>query len=137
MPAESADIVREVFAAVSRRDVDGVIALTDPDGEFWPVGTAEQTGRTEPYRGPDGVREYFADIGAVWEEFLLEPGDLRVAAGGVVSFGTVRVRAVGDAEAVTIPVIWVFKLRGGKVLSCRVVKTAAEASAAVASREAS
>ena len=136
MPADSAEIVRELFAAVSRRDPDAVIALADPDGEFWPVGTAEQTGRREPYRGHAGVREYFDDLAAVWEEFVLEPGELRAAAEGVVSFGTVRVRAAGEHQARTIPVIWVFKLRAGKVVNCRVVQTAAEADAALQSRQA-
>jgi ketosteroid isomerase-like protein len=136
VPADGAEIVRELFAAVSRRDPEAVVALVDTDGEFWPVGTAEQTGRSEPYRGHAGIREYFADIAAVWEQFVLEPGELRVAGDGVVSFGTVTVRAVGTSETAEISVIWVFKLRDGKVLSCRVVKTAAEAHVALRSGEA-
>ncbi|HEX6389459.1 MAG TPA: nuclear transport factor 2 family protein, partial [Solirubrobacteraceae bacterium] len=107
MPADGADIVREVFAAFTRRDVETVVALTHPEGEFWPGGTAEQAGRSEPYRGHDGIREYFADLARVWDELAIHPGELRAAGAGVVAFGTVHARAAGNDVAGEIPVIWV------------------------------
>jgi ketosteroid isomerase-like protein len=130
---DAAEIVRELFGAANRRDADAVLAVTHPDAEFWLSGTAEQTGRQEPYRGHAGVLEYFADVDAVWEEFALSPGDLRIAGDGVVSFGSVRVRAVGEAQPRDVSVIWVFKLRAGTVLTARVVQTAAEANRMLAS----
>jgi len=133
VPVDAAEIVRELFEAANRRDAEAVLAVTHPEAEFWLSGTAEQTGRRDPYRGHAGVLEYFADVDAVWEEFALSPGDLRIAGDGVVSFGSVRVRAVGEPDARDIAVIWVFKLRAGRVLTARVVATAAEAHAALAS----
>ncbi len=130
---DHAEIVRELFEAANRRDADAVLAVTHPDAEFWLSGTAEQTGRKEPYRGHAGVLEYFADVDAVWEEFALSPGELRIAGDGVVSFGSVRVRAVGEPASRDVAVIWVFKLRDAMVLTARAVQTAAEANEALAS----
>jgi uncharacterized protein len=123
--SDAATTVRALFDAFARRDVDRALALVDPAVEFWPQGTAERTRRTEPYRGPDGLRRYFADVAAVWDELWVDPSDLRVAGAGVVAFGTAHGRA-GDEE-MHRPVIWVFKLRGERLAYGRVVATAAEA----------
>lgn len=114
--------VRAFFAAFSRRDVDAAVALVCEDMELWPEGTAERAGRTEPYRGEEGIRRYFADVEAGWDELVVEPGELRVAGDGVVVFGNVRGRA-GDI-VLEVPVIWVFKLRDGRLHRGRVVTTA-------------
>jgi len=127
MSESASQIVSALFQAFSDRDVEAAIALSHPAGELWVEGTAGQVERTEPYRGHAGVREYFADLDRAWDEITVYPGDLRVAAGGVVAFGTVRVRPIGASETVELPVIWVFKLREGLVVSARVVSTAAEA----------
>jgi ketosteroid isomerase-like protein len=134
--ASAQEIVTALFAAFSERDVEKAIALSDPEGELWLEGTAGRTGRSGPYRGAEGLREYFADLGRVWEEITVMPGDLRVAGGGVVSFGRVRIRAIGETETVELPVIWVFKLRNSRVLSARVVATAAEAERRLAESQA-
>ena len=119
------DIIRALFDAFGDRDVDAALELVDPDVEFWPQGTAERAGRDGPYRGADGLREYFADVAAQWDELRVEPGELRVAGDGVVSFGTAIGRHGG--QELRQPVIWVWKLRGGRVVSGRVVATAAQA----------
>lgn len=119
------ETVLALFDAFARRDLDAAVVLLHPDLEFWPQGTAERVGRQEPYRGVDGIRAYFADVAAVWESLRVEPGELRVAGRGVVAFGVAVGRAGG--EDVRVPVIWVFKLRDDRIVSGRVVKTAAEA----------
>jgi ketosteroid isomerase-like protein len=132
VPSHAADIVRAIFGAFAARDQEAALALCHDDFEFWPQGTAERAGRTEPYRGPTGMREYLADVERVWDELVVEPGDLRVAGGGVVAFGLARGRPANGADEVAIPVIWVFKIDGGRVRSIRVVATAADADAALA-----
>lgn len=127
MGDEEQQVIRALFDAFARRDLETALTLLDPDVEFWPQGTAERTQRTTPYRGHDGIREYFADVGRVWDDLRVEPDDLRVAGVGVVAFGTAHGRI--GAELVHQPVIWVFKLRGGRVVFGRVVATAAEAEA--------
>lgn len=128
----AADLVHALFAAFAARDPDAATALVSEDFAFWPQGTAERASRREPYRGRDGLREYLHDVGQVWDELAVEPGELRVAGGGVVAFGTARGRPAGERRQVTIPVIWVFKVDGSYVSSVRVVATAAEATATLA-----
>lgn len=134
MELAGADIVRALFDAFARRDADAVVTLLDPEAEIVPQGTARRVERREPYRGYAGAQQYLADVAAVWERLEVEPGDLRVAGNGVVAFGTAR--GVSGGTEIEVPVIWVFKLRAGRVLSARVVATAAEAEVALARSEA-
>jgi ketosteroid isomerase-like protein len=125
VPGHAETTVRALFDAFARRDVERALALVDPDFEFWPQGTAERAGRTEPYRRADGLRRYFADVEELWDELWVEPRDLRAAGAGVVAFGVAHGRA--GATEMRLPVIWVFKLRDDRVAYARVVATAAEA----------
>ena len=50
-----------MFAAFAERDVERVLDLIDPEVEFTAV-TADVAGRAEPYRGHEGIREYFGDV---------------------------------------------------------------------------
>ena len=61
MIATDIEVVKATFAAFAARDLEAVLALAAPDIEFTAV-TGEQAGRTEPYRGHDGMREYFRDV---------------------------------------------------------------------------
>ena len=60
------DVVRQVYAAFARRDVEAALEHLDDDIEFVPAGTASLVGRAVPYTGHSGVREYFADAARVW-----------------------------------------------------------------------
>ena len=51
-----------MFAAFADRDLEAVLGLAAPDIEFAAV-TGEHAGRTEPYRGHAGMRQYFRDVG--------------------------------------------------------------------------
>ena len=124
-PAEAT--VRALFAAFAARDLGAALELSHPDVELWAQPTAEVVERREPYRGHDGVRAYFADVERAWEAFSVEPNDFRVAGGGVIAFGHAEGRARGEHVARRLPVIWVFRLRDGLVVFCRVARTAAEA----------
>jgi ketosteroid isomerase-like protein len=131
-PAPAETTVRALFAAFAARDAEAALPLLHPAVEFWPQATGERSGRTEPYRGHDGFRAYLVDVARVWDAFEVEPADWRVAGDGVVCFGEARARARGDDVTQRLPVIWVFRLRGGLVAYCRVVRTAAEATALAA-----
>lgn len=124
--------VRGLFEAFATRDVDAALALTDPQVEWFPEGTGSRSGRRMPYRGHEGMRLYFADVAALWDELSIEPGHLRVAGNGVIVFGQVRGRLRGEVDVLERPVIYVFKLRDGRLLSGRVAATATEAAAVAA-----
>jgi ketosteroid isomerase-like protein len=111
-------IVRAIYDAFARRDVEAALEYVHEDLEFLPQGTTSRTGRTEPYRGREGLREYFADAARVWEELTLFADDIRAAGHSVVVFGHVEGRMAG--EPVERRAVWVWQVRDGKAVYMRV-----------------
>jgi ketosteroid isomerase-like protein len=121
------DVVRAVFAAFAERDVDGVLAHVDTEVVFRPV-TGDYAGRTEPYRGHDGMRQYFRDVAALWDELRLTPRDFRQSGETILVTGGVSARS--PARVVAGSTGWIWRVRRGKVVYARVYASAAEAIAA-------
>jgi ketosteroid isomerase-like protein len=121
-------VVKAVFAAFAERDFERVLDLVDPDFEFTTV-TSDYAGRTEPYRGHDGMREYFRDVALVWDDLRLTPREFREIGGSVVVTG--RVNARSAARIVDGSTGWVFRLRDGRVVYGRVYASAGDAEQAV------
>ena len=107
-------LVRAIYAAFARRDIEGMLQHVAEDCVLDLPGTAERVGRSAPYRGPEGVREYFADAQRVWTELTLHADDIRAAADGVVVFG--HVEALHGDELLRTRVIWLWELRAGKAV---------------------
>lgn len=129
---DAPSVVRELFAAFAQRDAAALEPYVDPECRFWPQGTAEAVGRTEPYVGPEGLAVFFADASSAWDSLEVQATDVRTAGSGVVCFGVAIGRLRGQAEEQRIPVIWVFRLRGDRVVFGRAVASAAEAADVVA-----
>ena len=122
------DVVKAMFAAFAARDLETVLALADPDIEFTAV-TGEHAGRTDPYRGHDGMRAYFRDVSAVWEELRLTPREFRPVGDLVLVTGKVSARSRG--RSVMGSTGWIWRVRDGKVVYGRVYASAADAIAAL------
>jgi ketosteroid isomerase-like protein len=122
------EVVKAMFAAFADRDLERVLALADPEIEFTAV-TGEHARRTEPYRGHAGLRQYFRDVGAVWEELRLTPREFRPAGNLVLVTGKVSARS--RARTVTGSTGWIWRVREGKVVYGRVYGSAADAIAAL------
>jgi ketosteroid isomerase-like protein len=110
-------LVRAVFSAFARRDVEATLTLLDPECELHLEGTARRVGRTEPYRGHAGMREYFADVDRVWDELQLHADDYRVIPGSVVVMG--HVVGVRDGTPVRRNAVWTWRLRDGLAVQIR------------------
>jgi ketosteroid isomerase-like protein len=107
--------VRAIYEAFSRRDVEGMLQHVHEDCSIDLPGTAERAGRgDEPYRGPEGVRQYFADAERIWLELTLYAEDIRAASGGVVVFG--HIEGVHGGQFVRRRVVWLWQLRDGKAI---------------------
>ena len=128
MIAADIEVVKAMFAAFAARDLETVLALADPDIEFTGV-TGEHAGRTDPYRGHDGLRAYFRDVADVWEELRLTPREFRAA--GELVLVTGKVSARSRARTVTGSTGWIWQVRAGKVVYGRVYASAADAIAAL------
>ena len=112
------DVVRAIYDAFARRDVEAALAHIAPDAEFHVTGTAARLQRTEPYRGHDGVREYFADAARVWDDLRIVADDVRAIAGGVVVFG--HVEGSVDGAPMHTAAIWSWQVRDGLATRMRV-----------------
>jgi ketosteroid isomerase-like protein len=119
------DVVRAIYAAFAARDVEAAIARLADDCELHLLGTASRIGRTEPYRGHEGMRQYFADVQRTWEDLVLYAGDFRAIPGAVIVMGHVEGRI--DGEPVRRNAVWTWKVRGGKATEVRVADTGAAA----------
>jgi ketosteroid isomerase-like protein len=122
------DVVKEVYAAFAARDIDRVEALLDPDVVFIAV-TGGIIGRTEPYRGYQGMREYFSDVARVWDELVLTPREFEEVGDAIPVTG--RVSARSPSRMISGSTGWVWRVRNGLVVYVRVYSSAAEARAAV------
>ncbi len=115
MSERDVDVVRCMFEAFAARDVERVLSFADPEVTFRAGATAELAGRSEPYRGHDGIRLYFQDVARIWEELRVEPLDFRAVAGSVVIFGRAEGRAGG--REIRTGAIWTWRLRDGLIVA--------------------
>jgi ketosteroid isomerase-like protein len=126
--ATDIEVVKATFAAFAARDLQAVLALSAPDIELTAV-TGDQAGRTEPYRGHAGVRQYFRDVASVWEELKLTPREFR--AEGDLILVTGKASARSRSRTVSGSTGWIWRVRDGKVTYIRVYGSAADAIAAL------
>ena len=125
-------MVRQAFAAFTRRDMDAVRELLHPDAEFV-APTGSIAGKTAPYRGYDGLKEYFADVARIWEELEVIPHEYREEGDQVVALGRVYGRGL-DGLLVDSPIGWLWRIEGDKIIEGRAFTSRQEALAAAGIR---
>jgi ketosteroid isomerase-like protein len=127
------ELVRRLFEAFGRRDVEAALELLDPDVRFMPV-TAHASRGGEAYVGHAGIREYFEDVAALWQELDLVPLEFEAVLGVVVVIGEVHAR--GPSHELRAPAVWTWMLRDGLIVEGSVHSDVASALAALGEREA-
>jgi ketosteroid isomerase-like protein len=113
-------VVQAVYSAFSARDLDRALESFDPGCEVHLEGTGRAIGRTAPYVGHAGLRDYFADVDRVWDELELHAEDFRVVPGSVIVMGSVSGRRDGDGAEIRRAVVWTWRLRERRVVFLRV-----------------
>ncbi len=116
---EDIDVARAIYAAFAARDLDAALGFVSPDCEIHLEGTARQVGRTEPYRGHAGLREYFADVERTWAELEIHAHDFRTVPGQVIVLGHVTGRT-GSGKEMRRAAIWTWRISGGLATHLRV-----------------
>ncbi|HET7121979.1 MAG TPA: SpoIIE family protein phosphatase [Solirubrobacterales bacterium] len=125
-PERERHLVEGLFDAFNRRDDVAITELCDPGMDFFPVGTAEQVGRTAPYVGPEGLREYMRDLERAWDELLITPNVIERRDGSLLVRGRVyaRSRQLGIRD---MPVAWIWDLAGDRFARGEVFRDPEEA----------
>lgn len=111
------EIVKLVFEAFARRDVEAALEWIHPQVRLWLVTAAVARGGS-PYVGHDGIREYWRDVEQLWHELELLPLEFEQLERTVVALGEVRAR--GAAGALRQPAVWTWKLSNELVVDVRV-----------------
>jgi len=112
------EIVQQLFNAFNARELEATLSLLHPDVVFEPVSGAVLNDG-EPYRGHAGMRRYYADVQANWQELTVNPVHLREAGNAVVALG----HASGASAAGALrdaPTTWVFKFDRDLVLHIQI-----------------
>jgi ketosteroid isomerase-like protein len=118
MSAKAEELVRRAYQAFSKRDIDALREIADPRIEIHTV-TGMIAGRSEPYRGHDGLIEYLRDVGEMWDEIELLPTDFHeLSDSRLVVFG--RVRARRELAVIDAPNAWLWEVGEGRIRSARV-----------------
>ncbi len=74
MSQENVELTRRAYAAIGRHDLDGLLALTDPDVVAVPRILAVEGGTL---RGHDGIREWWEGVFSAFPDFSLEVLEIR------------------------------------------------------------
>jgi ketosteroid isomerase-like protein len=127
------DLAYLVFDAFNRRDIDAAIAMVDEDVRFF-APTAEMANEGKPYVGHAGMRKYYEDVAAVWQELEVTPSDIRELDDTVLVLGRVYGRADGGYIQDS-PAQWVMRFRGERVSWIRVYTNRSAAFAEVGLEE--
>ncbi len=108
------DVLRRGYEAFNRRDLEGLVALFDPDAVWIPSSSAWGAGNA--YRGHDGVRRLLDDLARDWQDFQADPREFRQVGDHILVLGQVRaVPKDGDHE-ITSSTGWIWEVRDGRAL---------------------
>jgi serine phosphatase RsbU (regulator of sigma subunit)/ketosteroid isomerase-like protein len=112
-PAGDRELIERLFDAFNRRDLDEITGLCDEGLDFFPVGTAEAIGRTAPYVGPEGLRDYLGDVERAWEELLVTPKVIERRNGSLLVRGRIYVRS-RELGIRDMPAAWIWDVADGR-----------------------
>jgi serine phosphatase RsbU (regulator of sigma subunit)/ketosteroid isomerase-like protein len=104
-------LVGRLFHAFNQRDAVAIVSLCAPEMEFFTV-TGGEAGHEAPYRGPDGLREYLADVERVWEALLITLGVVERRGSRLLALGRVYVRS-RELGIRDMPVAWIWDVSDG------------------------
>jgi ketosteroid isomerase-like protein len=106
------ELARTSMAAFNRRDVEAVVQTFAHDAEWWPLRSSTEG----PYRGHDGIRAWFEDTAEMFEYLRAEVDDVDERGDVAVATGRLEVKGRGSGAAIEVPIAWVFRFAGEKVI---------------------
>jgi ketosteroid isomerase-like protein len=119
MSEENVEVVRRLYEALNRGDLEGAIEMTDPNIRY---DLSERVFNPAVYQGHDGIRRFSAEVDEVWDEFRVEPLDFIDVGDKIIVSHLVHARGKGSGVDVELPSTSVYTLREGKVLAIRMYR---------------
>ena len=114
MPQDNVDVVQEAWDAWAKGDIEAATSIVAPEGEITAPSTLPWGGT---FLGPEGFRDFLAGLLAHFKDFKATPEKVLGADDDhVVVTANVRGRTK-KGGTVENRSVWVYKLRGGQVVS--------------------
>jgi ketosteroid isomerase-like protein len=134
MSEENVELARQIMDALSRRDLSRLIAVSDPDIEWYSLfaSLGEKGG---VYRGHEGTRQYMSDLGDAWEIMRADVDDGLAVGNLAVLVGRNHYRGRGSGVETESAAGWVLKFRHGNLIRSRAFREPEQALEAVGLRE--
>jgi len=114
---ESLHVVKDGFAAFSRGDVPGLLALMAEDVEWIIPGAGLPLAGT--YRGPDGVADFFQKLSVEAEILDFQPREFIADGDRVLVVGWERTRVKATNRTLEADWVMSFSVRNGKIVTYR------------------
>ena len=112
---QNLEVVRTIYAAFGRGDLEGILARLDPQVSWRTPGPSELP-TAGLRRGVDEVREFFGVLFSTLDVQDFRPADFLAQGDKVVVLGTSREGPKGTGRLVEFRWVHVFTVRGGKIV---------------------
>lgn len=119
MSQENVDVVLELHAAVTRGDLDGVLALAHPEVEYRSAIQQAMEGEGSVFRGLAGIRRWFGELQDLYEYLESEVLEVHDFGERVVIVFVVRGRGAGSGITLGQPLAQVVTVRQGQIIGVR------------------
>ena len=114
MSQENVEIVRRWIDAYNRRDIDGLLELSDVEIEFKSIFAAVETGGV--FRGQPGVYDYFKTLDDAYGRFEVVPRDFIDAGASVLVIAGAEWRGKESGAEGTTSIFVASHLKAGRML---------------------
>jgi ketosteroid isomerase-like protein len=114
MSEEGIELLHQACDAFNRRDLDGFLALCDPEVEF--ISYLAQVEGGKPYRGHDGVRDWWERLIGVYPDISTEIEEARDLGGRAIARWHMHARGVESDVPVDQTTWQVGEYRRGKTI---------------------
>ena len=106
----------KALGAYNRHDLAGFVEVCDPGVESYPATAAAEGGA---YRGHEGIKQWFENVHAAFEEIQAEADDVRDLGDRLLALGRVHARGVGSGVEIDTEMAWVAEFRDGRLARWR------------------
>ena len=113
---QNLDVVRSIYTAFGRGDVEGVLAQLDPEVS-WLTPGAPDLPTAGLRKGIPAVREFFGLLVSAFDIADFQPRDFLTSGDKVVVLGTSREGPKGSGRLVDFRWVHVFTFRSGKIVA--------------------
>jgi uncharacterized protein len=112
---ENLEVVRNAYAAFGRADLDGILALLDPQVSWRTPGPPDLP-TAGLRRGLAGVREFFGLLSNTFDIQDFRPAEFLAQGDKVVVLGTSREGPKGTGRLVDFRWVHVYRLQHGRIV---------------------